>query len=427
MTVSITPPTHHPRSHIALAALVLFALVSRLAYIPAGVMGFDGPEYINALHLDSTFNVPMPGNIGYVLFAKPFSLLGTDPVTAYAIVGTLLSAIGAAYAYLFAALILPRALALATAFAIATSTLVWYHGVIMQSYIVWFAAIPAIAYHGLLYVRAPNWHTLIAAALAAGLSTILRPDLVVFGGPLLGACLLLAWQRDRWSPRHVRFIAAAAALCAACCCIWFFATAHIVGGVDRYLAMVRGKNAWHDTFGVAQKGLIEGLARNGVKYATFLIWTAHAALPLAAIGLLVYARRARRHGRAWLLAAAWAAPSLYFALIVFMGNAGLIFPALPLIYLAAATAAAALFSPRRAVIIMAALAAINTLQFTLTPILPLADQRAALLNHMFFGYSGRGLRRMYTYQLEDFGIDRSLGNTARQFLHPDPLPRQPLP
>lgn len=425
----------------AIAALLAFTITSRLVYIPGAVMGFDGPAYINSLKLDRTFNVPMPGNIGYVLLGKLFTLVYPDPVVAFALVGTLLSAVAAAYGYLFAALVLPRRMALPTAFALITSPMAWYHGVIMQSYVVWLAALPAIGYYGLRLVREGTWRMLLSASLATGLSTILRPDLVAFGGPLLGACMFIAWHRTGFARRALGWWPAAAAVCGACCCVWFYTTAHILGGVDTYLAMIRGKHEWHEHFGVGAKGLFEGLARNVVKYGLFMLWAAHAALPLAAIGGLVYLRRAGIHWRGWLIGLEWVAPSLWFSWVIFMGNAGLIFPALPLVYLAAAAGTLALFRGRRgamasaaaepdravhrASVAMALLAALNTVLFTLTPILPLTDQRAALLNHMFFGYSGRGIRRIYTHQLEDFGIDRSLKNTVRQFADPQPLPKAP--
>ncbi len=421
--------------------IVLFTLLTRLAYVPGGVMGFDGPAYINSLKLDSTFNVPMPGNIGYVLLARAFVAVGVgDPVWAYGLVAAVLSAVAAAYVYLCAGLLFERRLAFAVALATMTNTLVWYHGVIMQSYIVWLAALPAIGYHGARFAVRPGWGRLVAASAVTGGFTILRPDLVVFGGPLLGACLLIAWQRDGWAWRHLAYWAGAAGVCAACCCVWFFATAGILGGVEVYLSMVRGKNAWHDTFGVGQKGLVEGLARNMVKYATFMLWGAHVALVPAAVGLVALMRRNGGgllagwtraatppvgRGALALIAAAWLAPSLYFAWIIFMGNAGLVFPATPLVYIAAAAGAVAVVGSRRAVWVVAALAAVNAGQFVLTPILELKDQRSALVNHMFFGYSGRGLRRMYTYQLEDFGIDRSLRNTMKQFMDPEPLPKRP--
>lgn len=412
-------------SLIHIFIVVGFTLVTRLLYLPTAVMGFDGPEYINALKLDSTFNVPPPGNIGYVLLGKFFSLFSSDPVIAYGLTGTLLSCIAAAYIYLFAALILPRTAALLTALAAMASPMVWYHGVIMQSYIVWIAALPAIGYYGLRLVRERTWTMVIAASLATGLSTILRPDLVIFGGPLLGACMLLAWHRAGWRRAQLAWFAAAAGICGACCLVWFGVTSSLLGGVSNYLEAVRLKNEWHEHFGVAQKGLFEGLARNGVKYTTFMLWGANLALPLAVIGALVYFRRASTRWRAWLIAAAWLAPSLYFSWIMFMGNAGLILPAIPLVFIAAAVGSATLCGPPAASAVMAAVLCVNAGLFLFSPLHYPANQREALLNHMFFGYSGPGIRRTYTYQLEDFGIDRSLQNTINQFRRADPIPHQP--
>lgn len=388
-------------------------------------MGFDGPEYINALRLDRTFNVPPPGNIGYVLLGRFFSLFTPDPVLAYGLAGTLLSCVAGAFIYLFAALVVPRRIAGAVALATMASPMAWYHGVIMQSYIVWLAALPAIGYFGLRLVRERSWSMVLAASLATGLSTILRPDLVVFGGPLLGACMLCAWSRGGWRRAELAWFLAAGAICAACCLVWFSITASLLGGAGNFLDAVRAKNEWHDRFGLARKGLFEGLARNGVKYATFLLWGANLALPLAGAGVLVYLARSRTHARAWLLAAAWLAPSLYFSWIIFMGNAGLILPALPLVFIAAAAGAIALAGQRRAVWLVVGLALANYLLFTLVPLRTPTNQREALLNHMFFGYSGPGIRQVYTYQLEDFGIDRSLGNTIQQFRKPDALPKEP--
>lgn len=427
------------RGHrLNLIGVVLFTLATRLAYLPSAVMGFDGPEYINALKLDQTFNVPPPGNIGYVLLGKLFTLLGADPVLAYALTGTLISCLAGAYIYLFASVALvgrfsepalrnapTQPLALFTAIAAMTSPMVWYHGVIMQSYIVWMAALPAIGYYGLRLIHERSWKMVIAASLATGLSTILRPDLVIFGGPLLGAALLLAWQRSGWARKHLAWFAAAGAICAACCTVWFAITSHLLGGPANYLAAVHGKNEWHEHFGVGAKGVVEGLARNGVKYLTFMLWGANIALPLAIVGVLLNLRQANGRWQRVFFAAAWVGPSLYFSWIIFMGNAGLIFPALPLVFVAAAAGMLGLLSPTRAAWGMGVLAAINILVFVLAPVRSPHDQRQALLNHMFFGYSGGGIRQTYIYQLEDFGIDRSLSNTMKQFVNPEPLPKQP--
>jgi hypothetical protein len=445
-----------PRWH--LPALLLFTAVSRLAFIPPKVMGGDGPDYVNALKLDASYAVPPPGNIGYVLFAKLLSFVLADPVVIYALVATALSCLGAFFLLKLSRLLFTPGLALATTLCVMTSAQVWYHGVIMQSYIVWLATLPMIGYFCVKLAReraAPRWQTLVAAASATGLSTILRPDLVAFAGPLLAGGLLLGRCRlSKW--------AAAGVICAACCCVWLFATAHVLGSLDRYLELVRTKHEWHETYSVQSRGLFEGLGRNLVKYATFMFWTAHLALPLALLGVWRMLRTLRtpaspstsplRHSATLplllLLAALWIAPSLYFSWIIFMGNAGLVLPGLPLVYLAAAIGLATFNEPTRSVgvpkatrsvglskatparrtgtIAMFVLAAINFVQFTLTPIpFPPSNQRTVLLTHMFFGYSGAGLRQGYTYELTDFGVDKSLGGTIKQFLRPEPVPKMP--
>ena len=402
---------------LAIAALALFTILSRIPYIPAGHMGYDGPLYINALKLDATYAVPQPGNIGYVLLGKFVSLFTDRPHLAFAIVGIAVCALAIPFIYLLSTLLFRRAVAFAVALCCATSVSAWYHSVVIQSYIVWLFALPAVAYFGLRFIRERDTRTLIAAAAVLGLSTILRPDLVMFGGPLLAVFLLLGRA-------PIRLWLLAGLIGALCCCFWFFFTASIHGSPARYIQLVREQNEYINTFGLEGRGVLEGVLRNTVKYAQFLLWAVHLALIPAAIGVLLVLKNLRTQWRAAFIALAWVGPSLYFSIILFMGNAGLILPALPLIYLAAAHACITL-APRRAAAIMLALAAINIAQFTLTPLPRMTDQRRVLLTHMFFGYSGDGLRRMYNLQLDDYGVGRSLKDTVHQFLHPDPLPKVP--
>ena len=402
---------------IAISALALFTILSRIPYIPADHMGYDGPLYINALKLDSTYAVPQPGNIGYVLLGKFVSLFVAKPHLSFAIVGIAICALAIPFIYLLSTLLFRRSLAFAIALCCATSVSAWYHSVVIQSYIVWLLALPAIAYFGLRFIRERDTRLLIYAATTLGLSTILRPDLVMFGGPLLAAILLLGRAR-----LHHWLIAGL--IGALCCCFWFFFTASIHGGPARYIQLVRNQNEYINTFGLEGRGILEGVIRNTVKYLQFLLWAVHLALIPAAIGGLLILKSLRSQWRTAFLALAWVGPSLYFSIILFMGNAGLILPALPLVYLAAAHACTTLI-PRRATAILLALAALNLAQFTLTPLPRMTDQRRVLLTHMFFGYSGQGLRRMYNLQLDDYGVGRSLKDTVHQFMHPDPLPKVP--
>ena len=72
------------------AAIVLFTLFSRAAFIPRIVMGPDGPDYINGMKFDSTYSVPMPGHIGSIALARFFTLFTSNPAVAFGLAGNLL-------------------------------------------------------------------------------------------------------------------------------------------------------------------------------------------------------------------------------------------------------------------------------------------------------------------------------------------------
>ena len=60
--------------------LPVWVVASRLPYLNHfDSMGKDGPLYIGALALDEHYDVPMPGNIGYVLLGKLASALSRTP------------------------------------------------------------------------------------------------------------------------------------------------------------------------------------------------------------------------------------------------------------------------------------------------------------------------------------------------------------
>lgn len=403
---------------IAIVGLALWVLASRVPYLDTfDYMGKDGPLYVNALKLDATFDVPMPGNIGYVLLGKLANAFWADPVTAFLMVNVGLTIVGAAFAYLFGTLVVSRPMAAAASLAMTCNPMVWWHGGAIASYPVWLAVLPAIGYYGLRYQRSGRTADMVGVSLTLGVGMILRPDLLAFGTPLWAGSLLLG----RAPLRH--WLIAVAILAAACCC-WFFGTAWVLGGVDVYLDRVRAKHEGDKTgFSVAAKGLFEGLARNVVKYGLFLAWGSVLALPPFLLGL---ARSLRpSNWRELLLATLWVAPSWAFSFLIFAGNAGLIFPFLPLLYLGAAIGFRWLLGERRAVLAMGLLALAGLLQFTLAPLLAQHDQRDVILNVTFLRYSGAGLVQRYNFNLDDFGVSPALADVRRQMRNPEPIPASP--
>ena len=68
---------------------------------------------------------------------------------------------------------------------------------------------------------------------------------------------------------------------------------------------------------------------------------------------------------------------------------------------------------------------LGAVQFVAAPILTQNTQRDVILNVSFTKYSGNGIRRLYGYNLVDFGVDSSLANTLKQMRHPEPVPKVP--
>ncbi len=405
---------------VLLLALALWVVASRVPYLNHfELMGKDGPLYIGALALDEHYDVPMPGNIGYVLLGQLASLFAADPVTAFLAVNIALTVLGIGFCYLFATLYVPRPLAAALALALSCNAIVWYHGAIIASYPVWLAVLPAIGWFGVRYTREREFGSLIGASVALGAGMICRPDLLFFGFPLWFGCLALG--KAPW--RH--WLVGGVIVGLACAC-WFFGTAWVLGGVDVYLERVKAKHEFDRTgYSLFSRGMVEGLMRNGVKYTLFLAWGAWIALFPFAWGLGCELRAWRARWRGLLLALLWVGPSWYFSLLIFAGNAGLIFPFLPLLYLVAARGFEHLLGRQhawRAVAAMLLVGVASLAQFVGTPLRTERNQRDVILNVMFLRYSGAGILGRYNFNLDDYGVSPSLAAVSRQMRAPDALP-----
>lgn len=398
--------------------LAWWVVASRFPYVDTfELMGKDGPLYVNALKLDATFDVPMPGNLGYVLLGKLANQVWANPVTAYLAVNVGLTILGAAFSYLYAARFVSRPLAVAAAWAMTCNPMVWWHGGAIASYPVWLAILPAVGWFGARYQQSRGLGDLLGASAALGLGMILRPDLLFFGTPLWAGSLLLG----RAPLKHWLI---GVAILAAACCAWFFGTAWVLGGVDVYLGRVQAKHEGDKAgFSLFVRGLFEGLVRNVVKYALFLAWGSLLIVPPFLVGLAHVFRR--ENWRALTLAALWVGPSWAFSFLIFAGNAGLIFPFLPLLYLGAAIGLKALSGERRAVVVMGGLAILSAMQFTQTRLRPQHNQRDVILNVTFLRYSGAGLAHRYNFNLDDFGVSPALTDVRRQMKNPERVPSLP--
>lgn len=411
------------RNHIHwlfVLALTAWVVASRIPYLnDFEYLGKDGPLYVRALALDKDYNVPMPGNIGYVLLGKLASFITPNSVTAFLAVNIGLSVVAVVFCYLFFTLIVPPRLAAAAAFALSCNAIVWFHGGIIASYPVWLAVMPAIGWFGMRYKRKRRFGDLLAVSGALGIGMVLRPDLLFFGAPLWLGCL--AFGRAPW--RH--WLIGGSILVFACAC-WFLGTASVVGGVNIYLKRVRAKHEFDVSgFSLFGRGIVEGLMRNGVKYVLFLTWGAALALIPFIWGVGRELREWRSRWQGLLLALLWVGPSLYFSLAIFAGNAGLIFPLLPLVYLAAARGCQHLAGGERAwrgVAAMLLIGVASLVQFVGTPLRTVRNQRDVILNVTFLRYSGAGIVKRYNFNLDDYGVSPSLASVSRQLRAPQELP-----
>lgn len=402
--------------------LVLWGLVSRMPYVTDfESMGKDGPEYINSLALDETYNVPPPGNIGFVVLAKAAQVLWPTPVYAYAAVTIAITCLALVFVYLLGTRFMPRPLAAVAALAFSCDTIVWFHGTPIKSYPVWMVALPAIAYFGTGFIRNNRTSNLVAASLALGLGSIVRNDVLMFGGPLWAGCLLLGRARLRdWL--------LGAAIVGVCVSVWFFSTASLLGGPRAYLQIVRAKHEFHEQLGVAGRGLIDGLLRNLVKYGIWLIWSAHLALIPFAYCMWRYARSLRRRWRALALVVLWMLPSCYFAFMISTFASAQIFPLTLLVYLGAVRGLQLWARPGNKILPVVGglvIALAGVLQFNLTPLLEKSNQRNVIINVTFLKYTGAGIRNDYNYNLVDFGMSSSLKSVVKQLRRPEPVPKIP--
>lgn len=403
-----------------LLLLTLGVVLTRWPFISdAPLMSKDGPLYVESLRLGRDYCVPMPGNLGYVLLGRLGGVIWPHPTRAFAAANVALTACAAMAVFSLARRWVAPALAGTAALALIANPTVWWHGETINSYLVWLAVLPGLTVFGLRYGDHGRLRDLLGMGATLGIGTMLRQDLLVFGTPLAAGLLLRARARPTaWL--------VTALLLAASCALWFGAMSAILGGPAEYLTRVQAKHAGHmEGFSPEHRGWSEGLGRNAAKYLLFLGWSA----PLIVVPALAWSlgclRKARRDWRPLALGLLWVGPSLAFSLLVFAGNAGLVFVLLPPLYLAAARFLAGwLGREGRAypVVAMAMIALASASQFLLAPLLPETDQRNTILNVTFLRYSGPGLRARLDRNLDDYGIDPSLRNVVRQLRAPEPIP-----
>jgi hypothetical protein len=254
---------------------------------------------------------------------------------------------------------------------------------------------------------------LIATAWSLGIATFFRQDMVMFGSPLLAVFLCLGKaSKQAWFK--------CIGICALCCVLWFGMSAYTIGGVTPYLARVAAQHAYHTHhFSFASKGWFEGLLRNLGKYGVMLVWATHVWL-IPVMGFTWHVlRHMKQHLKQILTVAAWMVPFWYFAWFIFMGNAGLLLPAIQAVVLIA-TYALWRWEKQHPWKGFATLSAalgcfLFATQFAGIPLLPNNTPLQKIANVTFLRYSKHGLYTHYSQNMSDFGMDTSLSSVLDAF------------
>jgi hypothetical protein len=340
---------------LAILAVLRLGVVSH----PIPVHG-DEMEFVAALGFPEAYGVHQPGYPGWIALGSLLRAAGLSPYAAFAawaLVGSL-----AAPWLLYALLrrFVSQATAWWAALAYGAGPLVWFHGATALNYTFAAAVGLGIAWFLLAELSQPAtrrsafWAVLL---LACGLS--IRPDLLLWYAPLL---MWAAWRAGRATFAQAVLLVALGLAALFALHAWAY---------GRSAADLGGPKV-SDTIGVIFRtsvfrlGLVDGLARSGLKLGTLLTWGMGlgAFLTVAAIpGFLRFTASRRSLRTAVLL---WLAPPAVFLLLIHMSEAGHVLPVLAPLYVLAAVGLSADDALRAASWLRAA-AVVSILQFAFYP------------------------------------------------------------
>ncbi|MFQ5429219.1 MAG: hypothetical protein ACE5E1_02815 [Phycisphaerae bacterium] len=251
----------------------------------------------------------------------------------------------------------PRADRLAwwLALAFGLNPLVWFHSVAALTYLP--ATVAALAVVLLVdrAVTTDDRRPLLRGAAILAIGLFLRPDLLLYLGPLV---LYAAWRlRSRTAPM---IVAAGGLACAAV--IAFLYTRHDAAAASRF-AHTREVLLGTSVF---QLGLLDGLLRNAVKIGANLVWDFGLGVFLLPVTAWTLRRDRRRDRPRFALFALWLAPGGLFLLLMHVVQ-GYFLILLPAGYLLIGCMLRSRLAPRSATRLAAAVALFSLAQFLFYP------------------------------------------------------------
>lgn len=383
---------------LLLAGWIALTALSRLLFASHTLYHFDSVNFALALeNFDVRIDQPqVPGYLLYVALGQAANAVLRDPNATFVLLSIAGSALASGAMWRLGRAMFGPAAGWVAALLLSTSPLYWFYGEIALPHALdlLFAAVSAWQ---LWEIRQGDADRLPWAALMLGIAGGLRPQTLVFLGPLI---LFSVWRTP------IKKWAGAAIVLAAVCLAWLIPLLTLTGGLSAYLALFSSfSSAYQDSTSVFSGAGWQGLSRNLIKLVQYTAYAWGAGLLPAGLWLLMrmvrrptredgqsLAHRTRmqrlrslfdaKHERAWFLML-WIAPALGYYALVHMGQQGLVFVFLPALLLISAEAMArigrGLNGDRVGIGLAGLLVALNAFVFVFMPEFPLGSESIKLL------------------------------------------------
>lgn len=355
------------RTHsVRTAGLILILLVSRAVVLdhPTPVHG-DETEFIRAIGLPAVYPVHQPGYPLWVAMGSFLAWCGAPAYAAYQAWSVVFSVMTPWVFYLALRREVGDGLAWWMALALGLCPLMWFLGATALNYTAASAAVMLVvlAVRRAMIERQGALVRWAAAGLA--LSMLLRPDLLLWVGPLV---VTAAW-RFKWIERFI-VVGLLAVGTGAVIGVqgWVYGRATSVAGVPQIghtLDVILNTS-------VFRLGAVDGLVRNGVKLAAIGAWQVGLPVLIAFAGCLLFkkGRTVADDGRSSAVAefvVLWMLPLVAFLIVVHMTEAGHILVLVPAVYWLIAFSLAKRCRGRTAISLAILIAAVSAVQFVAYP------------------------------------------------------------
>ncbi len=366
------------------AGLFGLALLIRLPFRTQILYHWDSVNFAFAMRsFDLAKEQPHPpGYILYVWLARLVDLLiGSEPATLVAL-SVAASAVAVAAMYLLGARMFDGRTGLLAGIFLAVSPLFWFYSEIalphtldaaMVILFVW------LAYGAMQGDVRQGYFAAVTLALAGGL----RPQTLVFMLPVL------LYALRRVGLRHFVSIGATGVLI---CLLWFVPLAASAGGVAAYFDILGSfANRFQQSTSVLMGAGVSGVGANAAKLVQYTLFAWGAAIFPALLGLFLSVRSAgfQKPDARTILLWLWLGPVLVFYLLIHMGQQGLVFVYLPVLFLWSARGLLSWNSGRLRTVLAVLVIALNASVFLVLPEFPLGTNGPRLLTRSTLARSDR--------------------------------------